>query len=699
MSKLSKIIGRPLFEAAALPGWKNDYGKVFTCRITDKGVAAKVIDALDLEPVSDTQWQNYTIGGITMVDYSKFSGEVLFSLGCEGVKAMKLADKAIDKASNSQGSTEINLKALAAKKSEIRKVTLDLQREKQMNRKVELNAKLRQLNAELAKLLTAPDSVPAAFGEANSAGSYIKWSVLNSNHLYYVTGTFSNYQLFMELKKSLHLSRDFAISKKEDVNNIWGDAGLYIEEYKNGGGYKLHTNRKDLKPLVVKMEKEFRERVPHPAPDSVPAAFGEAKAKFNLKWIKRKDCHYAIINHIQAMAVVKALGMVENRRVSLTQYDRVTGNDSEYIHLVFRELSSEGRMYNIEARSDTSRREIETAVDRAGDSVPAAFGESQILEATALPGWKVQGNGSLADKFVRIVDDRDVAMKFIKALNLPKIGDMSWAVLQPLFIYVDDYSEMQGKPHFCIMVKGAKAMKTADGALSKILNPQASEDTVKAMAKLKKEIARVQNLANKERQMNMRVEYGSQLRKLNAELALLEKPAPDSVPAAFGENINQKQKTMSRLNRVFGNVDTDPTDGMLENLNPDNNPIQEDDDDLGLIQLPELPEDHVTLPESLRKELLRAAQCDSTTLALKTKHAYLSEGFISTEVAAITDVTVREAIEELGAPDYVLLKEGVYTELLIVTPLLPMAESVSAKKSRDWRQVSIEDVPHLYLKF
>ena len=429
MSKLSKIIGRPLFEAAALPGWKNDYGKVFSCRITDKGVAARVIDALDLEPVSDTQWQNYTIGGITMVDYSKFSGEVLFSLGCEGVKAMKLADKAIDKASNSQGSTEINLKALAAKKSEIRKVTLDLQREKQMNRKVELNAKLRQLNAELAKLLTAPDSVPAAFGEA--------------------------------------------------------------------------------------------------------------KAKFNLKWIKRKDCHYAIINHIQAMAVVKALGMVENRRVSLTQYDRVTGNDSEYIHLVFRELSSEGRMYNIEARSDTSRREIETAVDRAGDSVPAAF----------------------------------------------------------------------------------------------------------------------------------------------------------------GENINQKQKTMSRLNRVFGNVDTDPTDGMLENLNPDNNQIQEDDDDLGLIQLPELPEDHVTLPESLRKELLRAAQCDSTTLALKTKHAYLSEGFISTEVAAITDVTVREAIDELGAPDYVLLKEGVYTELLIVTPLLPMAESVSAKKSRDWRQVSIEDVPHLYLKF
>lgn len=428
MSKLSKIIGRPLFEAAALPGWKNDYGKIFSYYINDKKIAARVIDYLDLAPVSATQWAN-SVTGITMVDYSQFSGEVKFNIGCEGVKAMKLADNAVDKATTSQDTTGPNLKALAAKKAEILKITVELKREKQMNRKVELNAKLRQLNIELANLQKAPDSVPAAFGEA--------------------------------------------------------------------------------------------------------------KPKFNLKWIKRKDCHYAIINHTQAMAVVKALGMVENRRVSLTQYDRVTGNDSEYIHLVFRELSSEGQMYNIEARSEASRKEIEAAIDKAGDSVPASF----------------------------------------------------------------------------------------------------------------------------------------------------------------GENINPKQKAMSRLNRVFGTVDTDPTDGMLENLNPELDPIQEDDDDLGLVQLPELPEDRVTLPESLRKELLRAAQCDSTTLALKTKHAYLSEGFISTEVAAITDVTVREAIEELGAPDYVLLKEGVYTELLIVTPLLPMAESVSAKKSRDWRQVSIEDVPHLYLKF
>ena len=44
------------------------------------------------------------------------------------------------------------------------------------------------------------------------------------------------------------------------------------------------------------------------------------------------------------------------------------------------------------------------------------IGGNQISEATALPGWKVQGNGSLADKFTRIVDDKAVAM------NMPGRG-------------------------------------------------------------------------------------------------------------------------------------------------------------------------------------------------------------------------------------------------------------------------------------
>ena len=381
-------------------------------------------------------------------------------------------------------------------------------------------------------------------------------------------------------------------------------------------------------------------------------------------------------------------------------------------------------------------------------------------------------------------------MKFIDALNLPKTGDKSWTVLQPLFICVDDYSEMQGKPHFSIMVKGAKAMKLADEALSKILNPHASDATVKAVAKLKKEIARIQNLANKERQMNMRVEYSSQLKKLNAELVVLETPkmipifnqeeamTADTVSklarkagwrdfgdhfqkgisrktatilkANFGgvpnlidfadtdyglivrvwysrykpigmawgdiedidalikdkppvpvfsqeENstIDIKTKNMSRLNRVFGQVGSDPTDGFVEGAVDEQ--WLDPEDDLNLVQIEE--EVCEPLPESLRKELLRSVQCDSTKVAMKTPHALITEGFVSVETSGITDITVREAISELGSPDFVFLKEGVYTEVLMVTPLLPMAESVASEKSRDWRQVSIEDVPHLYLKF
>ena len=639
------------------------------------------------------------------------------------------------------------------------------------------------------------------------------------------------------------------------------------------------------------------------------------------------------------------------------------------------------------------------------------IGGNQISEATALPGWKSLGTGSIANIFGRIISDKPVAMNFITELGLVKEGPMTWGSPGSSSISVTDYSEMEGKPHFSVMAKGAKDMKLADETLSKILNPHASEATVKAVAKLKKEIARIQNLANKERQMNMRVEYGSQLRKLNAELAVLETPkavmvmrqeeakavlesrgrwekstgygglkikkiiTPDKAkilisalgmksgdadnlsfripgyyhpqnpnfvglfdmtqtdrafqvivnsqetqdkvdkiiepPAmvmrqeekiqrngltkwmlseenkkwgmsktycylnvnveevkrvishfkmvsddshffhtkeepeaigvsegspdrAYGDNrpsleiyftlwkgdlnslkkfitevnqvyntkppvmvmrqeeamtadtvsklskkagwrdfgdhvqkevtkktatilkakfggmphlidlvdtdygpvirvwyshykpvgmawgdiediddliIKEKQpvmvmrqeenstidintKNMSRLNRVFGQVETDPTNGFTEGAVDEQ--LLDPEDDLNLIQLEEEVRE---LPESLRKELLRSVQCDSTKVAMKTPHALITEGFVSVETSSITDITVREALSELGSPDFVFLKEGVYIEVLMVTPLLPMAESVASEKSRDWRQVSIEDVPHLYLKF
>lgn len=155
---------------------------------------------------------------------------------------------------------------------------------------------------------------------------------------------------------------------------------------------------------------------------------------------------------------------------------------------------------------------------------------------------------------------------------------------------------------------------------------------------------------------------------------------------------------MSRFNRVFGSADAKDT-VVGEGSSIEEMELQDPTDG----EVPEFElfddQDFSVVSESLRKELLKAAQCDAVALGIRTPHAYLSEGFVSTEVNAITNVTVREALEELGAPDYVFLKEGVYTEVLIVTPLLPMAESVASKKSRDWRQVTIEDVPHCYLKF
>jgi DNA-directed RNA polymerase subunit L len=171
-------------------------------------------------------------------------------------------------------------------------------------------------------------------------------------------------------------------------------------------------------------------------------------------------------------------------------------------------------------------------------------------------------------------------------------------------------------------------------------------------------------------------------------------PKPNVPRIDMEENLTKNTRIMSRLHRVFGRVEADPTDG--RGYGKFDEGFLELDDDLGLVQLEE--EVH-ELPESLKKELLRSAQCDSTKVALRTPHALITEGFVSVETASITDLTIREAISELGSPDFVFLKEGVYTELLMVTPLLPMAESTASEKSRDWRQVSIEDVPHLYLKF
>lgn len=105
------------------------------------------------------------------------------------------------------------------------------------------------------------------------------------------------------------------------------------------------------------------------------------------------------------------------------------------------------------------------------------------------------------------------------------------------------------------------------------------------------------------------------------------------------------------------------------------------------------------ITDDLQKELIRKTTADSFVESLKTPPQYMLHGYLHTDIKNITDPRVLKVIEDLGSPDYVYLKEGIHTEIIIPSIGVPIKESVTNRTTYDWRQVYINNVPNLYIKF
>lgn len=171
----------------------------------------------------------------------------------------------------------------------------------------------------------------------------------------------------------------------------------------------------------------------------------------------------------------------------------------------------------------------------------------------------------------------------------------------------------------------------------------------------------------------------------------------------FGEPGFAKGERVCDLERNMGVVDSVAEDGMIAVTMDAGGVEYYNQAELAkIIQEPtgesvsDIPEG---ISESLRRELIRKVTVDKVLEASRTGVEYLKHGFLSTEVASITNISVREALLELGAPEFVQLKDGIYPEVLIKSPVLPTHEGKANTESSDWRQLSIEGVPHLFIRF
>ena len=253
-------------------------------------------------------------------------------------------------------------------------------------------------------VLDPQDSVPASFGEdaygqknkpgllylnGNFTGELlVKWKVLATNPVYMAIGTTKSVEFFTYIVKMLDLKPNTVAKLSSDTIEAFGREGdrLYILHRRNGT-YDIVCNDAKTKSIIARKAKSFS--IPE-APDSVPAAFGEAKAS-PIQWSKFDRFYTGVL-----WPKDKSLWLAINSHYNLTKSEtegkvEYYGNKSQYPHLITSgdanlDVHTLDRFAHFEVliTGQEMRKEVEKFAKwymlNKGNSVPAAFGE-YLVEA------------------------------------------------------------------------------------------------------------------------------------------------------------------------------------------------------------------------------------------------------------------------------------------------------------------------------
>ena len=306
-------------------------------------------------------------------------------------------------------------------------------------------------------LQTRDDSVPAAFGESTKwsdepTGSY-GWVVkAHVDDYYRAEATVFNEEIVDWVIRQYKLEK-----KMEAGKEVWYNfnKSVVITPPRDPEGRQGYTIRIDSKKLQKIMDKQLdgTRLVNHPwkqaKPDSVPAAFGEALTGYmgweNVSFFKGVYRAQTWIYNLKIIDSLKQhfhLAEVDNAGSKSLEYFK--GDLTIYIPKVF----GKGTGYNLLVRSKERQKEVDVWVKSAGlinhgwyapDSVPAAFGEAIDEKAKDkiqarikdMPDW------SVSDNYVYFKHISAPSLeRIIKALKMrPEASDPNnWYVNEPCII-------------------------------------------------------------------------------------------------------------------------------------------------------------------------------------------------------------------------------------------------------------------------